>query len=137
VSDSDISSKLSVAVNGTPGMNSHISPPQHMEVQWMDNSVVVSWEDLRETEPDLLGYAIFRREEGHDFERIFESVDGHAKNYYRDTSAEPGKTYEYAVQSQALGGQPGPLSNAIKFAIPEISPIAPSQINLSATSEGI
>ena len=137
VSDSDISSRLSKAINGTPGVKTVISPPQNLDVQWEDGSVMVKWDDLRELEEDLQGYVAYRREEGGEFEVVYTSLDGSTKNYFKDTRAEPGKTYAYSVQAQDLFGQQSSLSAALSFAVPLIRPVSPSRVNLSVTSEGV
>ncbi len=49
-------------VSGTPGV--HVVPgvPPRPDVRWEDGTVRVDWEDLRETEPYLMGYVLWRKE---------------------------------------------------------------------------
>jgi hypothetical protein len=137
ISDSDISSALSTTANGLPGVKTKISSPRHVNVQWDDEAVLISWDDLSEIEDDLRGYAVYRKQNGDEFQLIYEQQDGRTKNYFYDTQAEPGKTYQYAVLAEDFFGGKSSLSSAVSFQVPVIKLVAPSWVTLSGTREGI
>lgn len=64
-------------------------------------SVDLSWQP--DTEPDLAGYVIYRREEGQAWQRISppQPVTGPA---FHDAGVQPGHTYMYAVSAVGAGG---------------------------------
>src|SRR5690606_10844655 len=98
---------------------------------------LLSWDDLSESEPDLMGYAVYRGENGQELQLIFEQPDGRTKNYFADPNAEAGKHYQYAVKSRDSFGAESSLSNIATIQVPVARPVAPSGVTVSQTQHGI
>lgn len=137
VSDSDVSSDPSQSVTGTPGISTLPDVPPRPEVRWEDGKVLVGWDELRETVPDLLGYVLWRKEAMGNFDIIYASRDGSAKNYFTDAKVQPGVTYAYAIQALDITGAASALSDSTSIDVPAIGPAPPSFVRLLSTDSGI
>lgn len=137
VSDSDIHSEPSEQVTGTPGVSTLPDVPPRPDVRSEDGKVFVEWSDLRETDPDLLGYVLWRKEASGAFDVIYSSRDGSAKNYFIDTKVQPGISYAYAVQTLNITGATSALSDSVSIVVPAIGPAAPSYVRLLSTEAGV
>jgi hypothetical protein len=137
VSDSDVQSEPSQPVTGTAGITSIPLTPPRPEVRWQQGKVYIEWSDLREIDPELLGYVLWRKDPGGDFNVIYSSRDGSAKNYYIDTHVEPGVFYAYALQTLDIGGATSALSEPASVAVPAIGPAPPSYLRLVSTATGV
>jgi hypothetical protein len=78
-------------------------------------SIDLSWRP--NTEPDLAGYIVYRREEGGDWQRISpaEPLAGPA---FRDTHVETGQTYSYAVSAVDQSGHESERSAEARETVP-------------------
>jgi fibronectin type 3 domain-containing protein len=137
VSDSDVHSEPSKPVNGTPGVSTLPEVPPRPEVRWEDGKVLVEWSDLREVDPDLLGYVLWRKEARGVFDVIYESRDGSAKNYFVDTNVQPGFSYSYAIQALDIDGETSALSDSTSIVVPALGPAPPSFVRLLSADNGI
>lgn len=73
------------------------SAPQGFTAVWTEQGVALSW--LRNQEPDLAGYMVWRRKKGvDDFKELF--LDPILDNHYLDNTARFGMEYEYAITAR-------------------------------------
>ncbi|MGD0500640.1 MAG: hypothetical protein ABSC23_19645 [Bryobacteraceae bacterium] len=77
------------------------------------NSIELNWE--ANAEPFLGGYRVYRSTGGGPFEKI---ADIGPTPAYSDRTAEPGKTYRYAVSAVSKTGHESPRSEAVETGIP-------------------
>ncbi len=86
----------SIAATGSPQKKTPPSPPTGIEVTMQKKGVELRWEE--NPEPDLLGYDVYRRQEG---ETKFTKMTPQPVTapFYLDESASPGKSYVYRLKA--------------------------------------
>jgi hypothetical protein len=94
-----------------------------LEASVQGRSVKLFWMDMRPTDRALTGYTVFRREvrdsaPAPDYARLSEPPVPASSNSYTDTTAVPGRNYEYAIQSSDAFGGTSPLSTPTSASVP-------------------
>lgn len=138
VNDVDQLSDFSETASASPDKKANVSSPMNPRITRTGNGIILVWDDMRETEPVLLGYKVFRRE---DPDGRFTLLPGDTLrndlNYYRDTTMVAGKTYRYTVSAIDFYGNESAGSVSVAY-VPEASTaIAPEIIRAVNTKEGI
>jgi hypothetical protein len=82
------------------------------------NFIDITW--APNTEPDLAGYNVYRREEGRPYTRI--NRDLVKSPVFRDSDVQPGKQYSYAVTAVDLRGNESGKSEESHEAVPAAQP---------------
>ncbi len=138
VNDVDQLSDFSETASASPGKKATVGSPMNLRITKTGNGILLVWDDMRPTEPVLLGYKVFRKEEP---DGRYTLVPGDTLrndlNYYRDTIMVAGKEYRYTVTAIDFYGNESPQSVSVSF-VPEASTvIAPEIIRAVNTAEGI
>lgn len=108
-----------------------------------DNSVRINWDDMTETESSVGYYLVLRKtidpsgKTTSEYEPLIDSVLSSDNNLFVDSTAEAGKTYEYAVQSIDLFGGQSSLSNPIQFYQPLVEVKAPGGLFVTRDKDGV
>ncbi|MPY87731.1 MAG: hypothetical protein GEU99_07405 [Luteitalea sp.] len=105
-----LESPLSPATCVTPKDTFAPAAPANLSSVGSEGGVSLIWEPNRE--PDLAGYVVLRGEPGQPLEPITSSPI--KETTYRDTTAEPGVTYEYAVVAVDVDGNRSDESNRVE-----------------------
>lgn len=108
-----------------------------------DNSIRLNWDDMTEIESSVGYYLIFRKaidpsgKTTSDFEPLIDSVLSADENYFVDSTAETGNSYEYAVLSFDLFGGQSELSSPVLFNYtpPEIP--SPGGLTAARQTDGV
>lgn len=79
-------------------------------------SIDLSWQP--DTDSDLAGYIVYRRENGADWQRISPAAPL-VEPAFHDTQVQPGNTYEYAVSAVDQGGHESARSAAAQQTVPQ------------------
>lgn len=79
-------------------------------------SIDLSWQP--NTEPDLAGYVVYRREAGGPWVRVSGTM-AVLEPAYHDTQVQPGQPYEYAVSAMDKGGHASERSAGAQETVPE------------------
>lgn len=85
------------------------SPPSELTAVYVAGAVELVWK--ANTEPDLAGYNVMRREAEGSFARL--SPELLRTPIYRDSSAQPGRTYYYRVTAVDLANNESPPSDEV------------------------
>jgi fibronectin type 3 domain-containing protein len=138
VNDVDQLSDYSVTASASPGKKATVGSPMNLRITGRDKGILLIWDDMRPTEPVLLGYKVFRKE---DPDGRYELLPGdtlkNELNFYYDTTLVAGKSYRYAVTAIDFYGNESPQSVSVSF-VPEVSTvIAPEILRAVNTKEGI
>ncbi|MDX9903470.1 MAG: hypothetical protein RB288_05270 [Bacteroidales bacterium] len=138
LNDVDQLSDFSETASASPGKKAAVGSPMNLRITVRENGILLIWDDMRTTEPVLLGYKVFRME---DPDGRYELLPGdtlkNELNFYRDTTLTPGKRYRYAVTAIDFYGNESPQSVSVSF-VPEVSTvIAPEIMRAVNTKEGI
>lgn len=108
-----------------------------------DNSVRIGWDDMTDIESSVGYYLIFRRaidpsgKTTTEFEPLTNSVLTSDKNYFVDSTAEPGKIYEYSVKSFDLFGGESELSNPVLFNYTPSETPSPGGLTVARHTDGV
>ncbi len=138
VNDVDQLSDFSETASASPGKKATVGSPMNLRINKTGSGLLLVWDDMRETEPVLLGYKVFRRE---DPDGRYTLLPGDTlrndMNYYRDTTLVAGKSYRYTVSAIDFYGNESAGSVSPLY-VPEASTvIAPEIIRAVNTEEGI
>jgi fibronectin type 3 domain-containing protein len=138
VNDVDQLSDFSETASASPGKKAAVGSPMNLRITRRDKGILLIWDDMRPTEPVLLGYKVFRKE---DPDGRYELLPGDTLkndlNFYRDTTLMTGKRYRYTVTAIDFYGNESPQSVSVLF-VPEASTvIAPEILRAVNTKEGI
>jgi len=79
-------------------------------------SIDLSWQPV--TDPDLAGYAVYRREDGGDWQRI-SPAQPLVPPAFHDAQVQPGHTYRYAVSAIGQGGLQSARSAETEETVPQ------------------
>jgi len=138
VNDVDQLSDFSETASASPGKKATVSSPMNLRITKTGNGILLVWDDMRETEPVLLGYKVFRIE---DPDGSYTLLPGDTLrndlNYCRDTTLVAGEAYRYTVSAIDFYGNESAASVSLSY-VPEASTaIAPEIIRAVNTEEGI
>lgn len=138
VNDVDQLSDYSETASASPGKKAAVTSPMNLRITGTDKGILLIWDDMRPTEPVLLGYKVFRKE---DPDGRYELLPGDTLrndlNFYRDSTLVAGKSYRYTVTAVDFYGNESPQSVSVSF-VPEASTvIAPEILRAVNTKEGI
>jgi fibronectin type 3 domain-containing protein len=138
VNDVDQLSDFSESASASPGKKATVSSPMNPRIAGTDKGILLVWDDMRPTEPVLLGYKVYRKEEP---DGRFMLLPGDTlrnyQNYYSDTTLVTGKGYRYAVTAIDFYGNESPQSISVSY-VPEGSTIVPPEILRAVnTTDGI
>lgn len=109
----DVEGKGSLEIPITPTDLNPPTPPLGLVAIPLKNGMELNW--IRNREPDLLGYYVYRRRpEEKEFRRL--NVGPLKKEIYLDTDVEVGKDYEYAVTAvdNSMRKNESPFSEEVK-----------------------
>jgi fibronectin type 3 domain-containing protein len=138
MNDVDQLSDFSETASASPGKKATVGSPMNLRVTRAENGILLIWDDLRPTEPVLLGYKVFRKEEP---DGRFALLPGDTLrndlNYYRDTTLVAGKAYRYTVTAIDFYGNESPQSVSVSYAPEASTVIAPEILRAVNTEEGI
>ena len=138
VNDVDQISDLSPSASASPGVKGVISSPLNPRLNPTDKGIMFIWDDLRNTEPSLLGYKIYRKvNQDKNYSLLPNDTLRNDKNYYRDTTLLPGKSYVYAVSSIDFYGNESPKSVQVTYSIAAEYVMAPEIKSAVSTIDGI
>jgi fibronectin type 3 domain-containing protein len=138
VNDVDQISDFSETASASPGKKATVGSPMNLRITRRDKGILLIWDDMRTTEPVLLGYKIFRKE---DPDGRYELLPGdtlkNELNFYWDTTLVTGKAYRYTVTAIDFYGNESPQSVSVSY-LPEASTvIAPEILRAVNTKDGI
>lgn len=138
VNDVDQLSDFSEAASASPGKKATVGSPMNLRITKTGSGILLVWDDMRETEPVLLGYKVFRREEPDARDTLLPGDTlRNDLNYYRDTALVAGKTYRYTVSAIDFYGNESAGSVSVSY-VPEASFVIPPEITRAVnTEEGI
>jgi fibronectin type 3 domain-containing protein len=128
--DAYIMGKFSDTIHVFPGIKTKIEAPRNLKSVLRDGIVELYWEDLTETEPNLMGYKLYRKEGANGtLQLIPNDTLASYKNYFNDKEVKAGLTYDYQVTTIDYFGSESDKSNVLTVAIPSgektITPGAP------------
>jgi hypothetical protein len=111
--------------------------PLGLTAEWKDGAVKLYWDDMQPGHPALSGYWLLRRSGSGQFAKTHDSLLPARQNQFTDTTAAPGKTYEYLVVAEDIFGKQGDSAARTTVAIPIPVPAAPAGLRAHATASGI
>lgn len=119
---SDFSEKIMVR----PGTPTHIRAPRNLMANVTPLEVSLMWEDLSPVEDILAGYSIYRKEKDKkDWVPLYKQNPVSYENYFTDSTAIPGKSYEYAIKAFDLFGAESSYSMPLGVSFTGYFPVSP------------
>ena len=135
VNDIDQISDFSETASARPGKKAAVGSPMNLRINMAGDGILLVWDDMRATEPALLGYKVFRKkgQEG-DFILLPGDTLRNGGNWYRDTTLVPGEKYTYKVSAIDFYGNESAGSVSVSV-VPEESTIIPPEIISAVNTE--
>ncbi len=131
-STSHIESSFSDTISIRPAIPTNPLKPTGLSGYVENNSALISWDDMNETENTIVGYLILRKdfdENGKvkkDFHPLTDSFLQFNQNSFTDNSIEKNDDYEYAVVSLDMFGGKSEMSNSFRINNSPERPLPPS-----------
>jgi len=138
VNDVDQLSDFSETASASPGKKATVGSPMNLHITKSGNGIILVWDDMRQTEPALLGYKVFRRTDPDGrYTLLAGDTLRNDLNYYRDTTLAAGQSYRYTVSAIDFYGNESTGRVSVAY-VPEASTvIAPEILRAVNTEEGI
>jgi chitin-binding protein len=115
-----------------------VRPPVNPRISSTENGIILIWDDLRSTEPSLMGYKVYRRSgNDKDFKMMPNDTLRNDKNYYRDTSLVAGTDYTYVIRAVDYYGNVSPDSKPVSYGSAAFTPVPPVITRGVSTPDGI
>ena len=130
-------SNPSDTVTANPGISKLITAPMNLRYRSSDGRITILWDDMRKWENDLLGYKVFRKAGTGNFIRMANDSLQPERNFFLDSTIQPGVDYSFAVSSLDISGNESEKSIILIPAISDESPGAPSGIRVSQTENDV
>ena len=138
VNDLDQMSDFSPSASASPGVKAVISVPLNPRISTTANGIMLIWDDLRISEPALMGYKVYRRAaDEKSYLLMTNDTVRNDKNYYSDTTLVQGKDYQYEVTAIDYYGNESAKSNPVSFSMTSLHIIPPVITRAVSTADGI
>ncbi|MBP7718950.1 MAG: hypothetical protein KA121_12280, partial [Ferruginibacter sp.] len=124
-------------VSANPGVKMKIAAPVNLRYRLNDRQITIIWEDMSKWVNDLLGYKVFRKAGTGNFIRMANDSLQPERNFFLDSTIQPGVDYSFAVSSLDISGNESEKSIILIPAISDESPGAPSGIRVSQTENDV
>jgi len=111
-------SDLSAVVAARPGKTTGVISPSNLHGGYIDEHVMLVWDDMNPQDEYLAGYHVYRKTPTTSFERIDKDLILFNTNTFSDTTVTPGTEYDYAVASLDESGSESPLSSSLNVKVP-------------------
>lgn len=124
-------------ITANPGIHKPMAAPMNLRFRNSDGSITILWDDMRKWESDLVGYKIFRRMGNSGFVRLPNDSLRPEKNFYVDSTIQPGNNYAYAVITWDVSGSESERSVILIPVVSDELPGAPSGIRVSQSGDDV
>lgn len=116
--DAYILGKASDTVEVIPGLKTTIEAPQKLRSVLRNGILELYWEDLSQSETNLLGYKIYRRDTDNGPWKIMPNDTlKYYKNYFYDNTVKAGENYSYKIAAIDIFGSESNAGNTVTVAI--------------------
>jgi len=136
-------SDFSDTVSVWPDSETVTASPGNLAVTLENGAVNMIWDDLHNTNPEIIGYRIYRRIRETDPARPKEYIlleDGFLKpevNYYTDNQVVEGNTYEYIVRGVDFKNGESKAGATATVTVSKTRPLPPAGLMLSAGPDSV
>ena len=138
VNDNDQLSDFSDTVNAVPGISMSLAAPLHLRYKIENGKIELAWDDMRNTEANLLGYKIYRKLSTEKVYHLLPSDTTNAEqNYFTDSTMETGIAYNYAVSSLDYFGNESAPSYPVNILVKANIPSPPAGLHAGNDQNGV
>ena len=130
-------SRNSDTVTALPGTKVTLTPPVNLRYRNNDGIITLLWDNMNSWNNDLLGYNVYRKANNTGWAKINKDSLDAARNFFIDSTTQPGTNYSYAVSGFDMYGN---QSERSVITIPSISENllpAPSGISVAQTDNSV
>ena len=136
VNDLDQLSDLSEAASAAPGIRATVTAPLNPRISRTEKGIVLIWDDMRSTEPALMGYKVYRKKgDEKDYAMMPNDTLRNDRNYYNDTTIVQGVEYHYAVRAVDYYGNQSLYSKPVSYRA-AAGTIVPPEITRAVSTPG-
>lgn len=97
-------SRNSDTVSASSGVTVVLAPPMNLRYRDDDGVITLIWDNMNSWNNDLLGYNVYRNSDNTGWTKINKDSLDAARNFFIDSTAQPGTNYSYAVTSFDMYG---------------------------------
>jgi uncharacterized protein len=138
INDVDQMSDFSESASASPGIKADMGSPVNLRINQTDNGILLVWDDMRDAEPVLMGYKMYRKTNPDEaYSLLPNDTLRNDKNYYKDTVLMAGKSYTYSVSAIDFYGNESVKSNPVIYHTEAEYYIFPDISKLVNTPDGI
>ena len=136
-------SEFSDTVSVYPVTETVTASPGNLAVKWENGAVNLIWENIRNTNPEIIGYRVYRRV--HETTTALQKeytllADGFLMpevNYYTDNQVVKGNTYEYIVRGVDFKNGESKAGASAMITVSKTRPLPPAGLMLSAGPDAV
>lgn len=136
-------SEFSDTVSVYPATETVTASPDNLVVTWENGAVNMIWDNIRNTNPEIIGYRVYRRVRETNPARQKEYallVDGFLQpevNYYTDNQVVAGNTYEYMVRGVDFRNGESRTGASAIITVSKPKPLPPSGMTLTVGADAV
>lgn len=126
-----------------PQSNQILQTPMNLRAINQNGKILLTWEESVLNNLEVRGYNIYRKilkNDGTDsteFEKLANSIENEANNFYVDTTVSEGINYLYAIESIGFNGNKSLLSAPTIVYLPKLRPISIQSIYWGLSDKGV
>ncbi|GAB3912400.1 hypothetical protein GCM10028803_55610 [Larkinella knui] len=116
-----------------------VATPFNPVVLRQEKGVLVVWDNMKEIDPYIAGYAVYRVETNQKETLLYrQTPKDRARNAYADTTVQPGRRYSYRIKAYRTDAKESAFSTATSEYFRPLSPVLPLRgIKVLAVNQGV
>ncbi len=115
-----------------------LKPPYDLNVSFKGNGVLISWEDVNESQPEVAGYQIYRKAEMEkEFKLLIPALLSYRHNYWLDTLIHSADKYQYLVVSTDGSGHFSEKSQPVEIDVSGYFITVPEELGYETDAKGV
>ncbi|HRP44883.1 MAG TPA: hypothetical protein PLU27_08960 [Ginsengibacter sp.] len=116
--ENNLLSRNSDTVSSTSGVKVVLTPPVNVRYRNNDGIITLIWDNMSSWDNDLMGYNVYRKAGNAAWQKVNKDSLDAARNFFVDSTVQPGISYSYAISSFDMYGN---RSERSVIAIPVIA----------------
>lgn len=102
--ENNLLSRNSDTVSATSGVKVVLTPPVNVRYRYNNGIITLIWDNMSSWDNDLMGYNVYRKSGNGTWQKVNKDSLDAARNFFVDSTVQPGTSYSYAISSFDMYG---------------------------------